>query len=206
METDTIVLPPPTNPSDASLVFGVCLFLMAIVAIFMAIRIPRLLALFGTSSDWIDGFLLCHVPSRPSRRVVRQMHHARPKPSEKENNDLHGSMGDVVYHQSYPSKRSLVSKEKIHRYPPHIPSCSKALRPLLKLFRARISPGFSIGQLLVLVIYLVILLYAAFYKSSIFLGQSRTGWIAVSQYPFVYAFAQKNNLLGTFLGFGYEKV
>jgi ferric-chelate reductase len=67
-------------------------------------------------------------------------------------------------------------------------------------------PGFSLGQLLVLMTYLAILLYATFYNSNIFLDQSRTGWIAVSQYPFVYAFAQKNNFIGAFLGFGYEKV
>ncbi|KAJ3765256.1 hypothetical protein FB446DRAFT_625068, partial [Lentinula raphanica] len=34
----------------------------------------------------------------------------------------------------------------------------------------------------------------------------RFGWITASQLPFVYAFGTKNNVLGMFLGIGYEKI
>jgi ferric-chelate reductase len=205
----TIALPAPKNLTDASLVFGVCLFVMAIIVIFMVIRIPRLLALFGTSSD---GVILRHVPAYPPPRVAQPKRHApnRSPPAAKESNTFGSSMDDIISQRSYPSERSLLSKVRVRdarkRYPPHIPSLPKALRPLLKPFRTRISPGFSFGQLLVLAVYLAILLYATIHNSNIFLDQSRTGWIAVSQFPFVYAFAQKNNFIGTFLGFGYEKV
>jgi len=205
----TIALPVPNNLSDASLVFGVCLFVMAIIVIFMVIRIPRFLALFGTSSEWIDGFILRHVPVYHPRRVLHRKRQAYPPPALKESKFVGGSLDDISKH-SYPSERSLLSKEQVRetrkRYPPHIPSLPKSLRPLLKPFRMRISLGFSFGQLLLLAAYLGILLYATINKSNIFLDQSRTGWIAVSQYPFVYAFAQKNNFIGVFLGFGYEKV
>jgi hypothetical protein len=183
---------------------------MAIIVVFMAFRIPRLLGLFWTSSEWIDGLVLRHVPTYPPPRVARPKRHARSPPPERENKFFDGSIDDIIFQRSHPSKSSLASKDLLHdtrtRYPPHIPSCKEALRPLLKPFRARISPGFSFGQLLVLVAYLAILVYATLYNSNVFLDQSRTGWIAVSQYPFVYAFAQKNNVIGTFLGFGYEKV
>jgi len=82
----------------------------------------------------------------------------------------------------------------------------KPFRRLLNPLRMRIAPGFSFGQLLILLAYLGTLVYGVFHNSNVLLDQSRTGWIAVSQYPFIYAFAQKNNLIGAFLGLGYEKV
>jgi len=201
-----IALPVPNNLPDASLVFGVCLFVMAIIVIFMVIRIPRLLALFGTSSEWIDGFILRHIPVYRPRRVLHRKHQTYPPPPLKDNKFVGGSIDDIISKHSYPSERSLLSKEQKKRYPPHIPSCMKPLRLFLKPLRMRISTGFSLGQMLLLAVYLGILLYATIHNSNIFLDQSRTGWIAVSQYPFVYAFAQKNNFIGIFLGFGYEKV
>jgi hypothetical protein len=177
----------------------------------MAIKLPRLLALFGTSSEWINGITLYHTTIYPSRRVAQSTRrHAQYLSTEKEARTFNDSMDTIIHKHSYSSKHSLSSKTRVRnsrtRYPPHVRSCIKALRPLLKLFRARVSPGFSFGQLLILVAYLALLSYASLYQSNIFLDYSRTGWVAVSQYPFVYAFAQKNNVIGSFLGFGYEKV
>ncbi len=198
-------LPAPSNLPDASLVFCVCLFLIGIIVVFMVIRIPRLLALSGISLEWIDGFILHYVPAY---RVPHRRRHTSPPPGNK---FFAGSLDDIIFQRnSYASDRTLLLEEQVRdtrkHYPPHIPSLPKPLRPLLKPFRMRISPGFSFGQLLLLAAYLGILLYATIYNSNIFLDQSRTGWIAVSQYPFVYAFAQKNNFIGVFLGVGYEKV
>jgi ferric-chelate reductase len=195
-------LPAPDNLPDASLVFGVCLFLLAIIVIFIAVRIPRLLALFGISFEWIDGFILHYVPG--------YVPHPKRHGHSPENKLFVGSLDDIIFQYSDTSERPLLFEDRVRdmmkRYPPHIPSLPKALRPLLKPFRTRISPGFSFGQLLILVAYFAILLYATLYNSNVFLDHSRTGWIAISQYPFVYAFAQKNNFIGSLLGFGYEKV
>lgn len=37
-------------------------------------------------------------------------------------------------------------------------------------------------------------------------GARRPGWIAVAQFPLIFALAAKNNFVGFFLGVGYEKV
>ena len=205
----TVELPAPNNLPDSSLVFGVCLFLMAIIVIFIMIRIPRLLALIGISLEWIDGVVLHYVPACLPHHTRHSKGHAYSP--LRENRFSAASLDDIIFQRSsYLSESSLLFGEQVRatrkRFPPHISSLPKALRPLLKPFRMRISPGFSFGQLLVLAAYFVILLYATIYNSNIFLDQSRTGWIAISQYPFVYAFAQKNNFIGTLLGFGYEKV
>lgn len=67
-------------------------------------------------------------------------------------------------------------------------------------------PGFSVAQAFVVVMYFYAMVYAVFFQSNIITDSNRTGWIAVSQLPLVFAFAQKNNVVGGLLGYGYEKV
>jgi len=176
------------------------------MAIFMLVRLPRLHAMLRTRSEGREGIVLHHVSvPNPSRRVAQGMRRVQHSSSEEDSKErYHISDSSHTLH----SGRSLRMKGrgKTFRYPPHIPSCSKALRPLLRPMRARISPGFSFGQLLVMSLYFGVLAFTACYNSNLFLDQSRTAWIAVSQFPFVFAFAQKSSFLGAFLGFGYEKV
>ncbi|KAJ3997205.1 hypothetical protein F5050DRAFT_1459985 [Lentinula boryana] len=49
-------------------------------------------------------------------------------------------------------------------------------------------------------------IYPAFYKTNPFSDPVRYAWIGVSQLPFVFALSSKNNVLGYFLGSGYDKV
>lgn len=200
----SLELATPQNVPDALRLFGVCLFLLAVMAIFTLVRLPRLLALLGTPSEKRAGYVLHHVSiANPSRKVaqgVRRVQHS----SEKSKEHYHSSDTSHTLHYS----RSLRMKGRgtTLRYPPHVPSCYKTLRPLLRPMRARISPGFSFGQFLILSLYFGVLAFMACQNSNLFLDQSRTAWIAVSQFPFIFAFAQKNSLLGAFFGFGYEKV
>ncbi len=90
--------------------------------------------------------------------------------------------------------------------PPHITACPRLLRPLLSLFRMRVGSGFSVGQSVIVAIYFACVAYASFYHSNIFTDKRRTGWVATSQMPIVFLFAQKNNVIGSVLGYGYEKV
>jgi len=201
--------PPPTPktvPSDALLLFLVCLFLLAVIAVFILVRLPRLLALLMSSSEWREGYVLRQVSvANPSGRVTQGgVRSVQPEEESKER--FHGS--DFLH--GLHSSRSLRMKDRgttSHRHPPpHIPSCRKELRPFLRSMRARISPGFSFGQFLLLSAYFGVLTFAACYNSNLFLDLSRMAWIAVSQLPFIFAFAQKSSFLGALFGVGYEKV
>ncbi|KAJ3497971.1 hypothetical protein NLJ89_g10279 [Agrocybe chaxingu] len=195
---------PANNVDDASLVYHVNLLLIALVALFIVIKLPRAFALFGTKSEWLNGHILRYIPYRPSRRGVQAIHSAYPPPDSKEysSNDSH-----TLYTHARHAQRLAENGAPVAMYfPPHVPSCIKPLRPLLTPLRSRISPGFSVAQLLLLIIYFYALVYAGFYRSNIFTDTARTGWIAVAQMPLVYAFAQKNNVLGSLLGYGYEKL
>lgn len=168
MSTATFVIAP--GNVDSALLYHTNLLLLSIVGFFIIAKLPRVIALFGTTSEWFDGHFLHYTPSAS---------HAK-RATEK---------GGVTM-----------------RYPPHVDSCIKFLRPLLKYLRLRISPGFSIAQSLILVIYFACLAYASLYKSNIFTDSSRTGWVATAQLPLLFALAQKNNVLGLLLGCAYENV
>lgn len=165
MSTATFVIAP--GNVNSALLYHINLFLLSIVSFFIIAKLPRVIALFGTTSEWFDGHFLHYTP------------HAK-RATEK---------GGVTM-----------------RYPPHVDSCIKFLRPLLKYLRLRISPGFSIAQSLILVIYFACLAYASLYKSNIFTDSSRTGWVATAQLPLLFALAQKNNVLGLLLGCAYENL
>ncbi|KAF8154708.1 hypothetical protein B0H34DRAFT_717545 [Crassisporium funariophilum] len=193
------------NVDDASLVYHVNLVFVAIIGLFVVVRLPRAIALFGTSSEWFNGHFLRYKAYRPRNRVVQAVHDAYPPPSaskEHSTDDSHTLYTHAPHVLRVTEKGAPVSMN----YPPHIPSCIKPLRPLLTPLRSRIAPGFSVAQLLILSIYFYCLLYASFYRSNIFTDSARTGWISVAQMPLVFAFAQKNNILGSFIGFGYEKL
>ena len=187
--------------SDESLVYHVDLFLIVLVALYALARLPRLIALFGTSREWIDGHFLHRGPVRPTRRHLTPDTGAYPlKESSSPSDDTH-SPYPYAFNASNEKWRASAL-----RLPTHAAACPRVLRPLMTPLRVRIAPGFSVAQFLVLSVYFISLLYAGFFRANIFTDGSRTGWIAVAQLPFVFAFAQKNNIVGAILGYGYEKV
>jgi len=96
---------------------------------------------------------------------------------------------------------------RLPRVPIHVPRWSTIVHPSLACaLNFRVSPGFSFGQLLVVLIYSLIVLYASIFRSNPIKDSNRVAYIAVSQIPVVVAFANKSNLLSWVSGVGYEKV
>lgn len=92
-------------------------------------------------------------------------------------------------------------------YPPHVATAMPLLRPLATPLSTRIGPGFTVGQLMVLIVYFSVLIYPTCVATAgPFVDLDRAGWIAISQLPIVVLFASKNNVLGMMLGAGYERV
>lgn len=180
---------------SATLVYHIDLFQLSIVALFFLVSLPRIIALFGTTSEWFDGYFLRYVPYRPSTRMS-------PKHISNNSYTSHSSHTHTSHVQQVTANGAPASM----RYPPHVASCFEFLRPILTFLRLRISPGFSVAQAFVLSIYFTSLAYASFYESNIFTDEARTGWVAIAQLPLVFALSQKNNVMGAFIGYGYNHV
>ena len=182
----------------AVLLYRIDLVLLSITSIFVVAKLPHAIALFGTTSEWFDGHFLHYVPYSPS------VHRSYPPPSSQ--TDLSSNISYSLHSHATQRVTEKGTTPLTKRYPPHVASCVKFLRPVLTLLRFRISPGFSIAQSFVYFIYSIILLYATFYRSNIFTDQIRTGWVATTQLPFLFLLSQKNNVLALLLGCGHEKV
>ena len=66
--------------------------------------------------------------------------------------------------------------------------------------------GFSVGRAIIWSLYGATLAFLVLYNSNMFSDPGRTGFVAMSQIPFVFAFAMKNNVFALLIGVGYMKV
>ena len=191
------------------LVYNVDLVLLLLVGIFILLRLPRALALLGSTKEWRCGHFLRHVSTRVGFTtggiypiVLGSTSKEGFKGDGWSSDDSHFPYSRPQHSQRFDEKGLPVADN----VPPHIAACPRLLRPFLKLLRMRVSPGFSVGQFIIIAVYFAFVAYASFFHSDLITDQTRTGWVATAQLPFVFAFAQKNNLIGSFLGYGYEKV
>lgn len=200
---------PPTSraaPVNVEvLVYHTVIVLLALAALLVVLRIPRAFARLWRTSEWTRGHFLGYEPFTGPSFHGSFGHEPSNFGYSKE---LGSDDSHVTYDRS--SKEVLISatgRPSSRAYPPHMEPTPPVLRPLVSLLRCRISPGISMSQLVVYVGYLGVLLYAAIYRTTgPFSDFTRYGYIAVSQIPFVFGLGSKNNVLGMFLGMGYEKV
>lgn len=189
--------------NSIALVYHADLFIIAVMAVLALLRLPRLIALFGTSTEWYSGHFFRYKPHRRSKtRVVQTSQVALPPSKEAMSSEDSHTRSSHVHLQRVNHRGAPVAI----LYPPHIASCTRYLRPLLGPLRARITPDISVAQAMVLAIYFYVLIYVSFYKSNPFTDPMRTGYVSVSQMPLVFLFASKNNPAGALIGYGYEKV
>ncbi|KAH8088905.1 ferric reductase like transmembrane component-domain-containing protein [Cristinia sonorae] len=76
----------------------------------------------------------------------------------------------------------------------------------LYFLRTPVIPRYSVGQSIIMLLYFGLLLFASVFRDSVFTNPVRDAWIAVSQLPFVFALAAKNNVFTVLTGAGYEKL
>ncbi|TFK70007.1 hypothetical protein BDN72DRAFT_896809 [Pluteus cervinus] len=201
------------------LVFDTNLFLLSAIAFFTLCKLPRLIARLRTPSEWLNGNLMFSVNPKSSKtRVVRMQshrstkskggasshgHHRQQSHRQQGTDDSH----TLVAHGQFPVQRlNENNRPVVPHYPPHIPAWPRIFRFSQKWLTMRLDPGLSVGQIIVMIAWFCVLLYPSFFQSSPFTDPVRTGWVAISQFPFVFAFSAKNGILGLALGCGYEKL
>ncbi|KAG6864732.1 hypothetical protein C0991_007474 [Blastosporella zonata] len=212
MPSNTTTITPITSPLSSSraeqLVTHVTLFLVIFIGFCVLLRLPRAFARFWRPSEWLTGHVFWHI-SNSRARTLRTKRLPDDYPSNtgssQEGKEAASDDSHTLYSHTHAKKNEGEGQTEF-RFPPHIPTCPTFLRRLVMLHRIRLSPGFSVSQAAVITFYFSALTYAAFYKSSPFSDPVRTGWVAATQLPFVVALATKNNILGTLIGFTYEKL
>jgi ferric-chelate reductase len=183
----------PRGVDDFVLVLHIDLLIASFFALFAVFTFPRLFVRFSRRSEWFSGLLLHTYPFTN----VQKQHQAMSAL-----NDATSSSGLRQPHVAQKAVRDNDFKLPSRR----IPSWSSRFYIISTIFGREVATGYSIGRLIILLGYFCIILYAGIYKDNPFRYWIREGIIAASQVPIVYALATKNNVFGTFLAVGYEKV
>ncbi|KAH9055774.1 hypothetical protein EDB87DRAFT_1779870 [Lactarius vividus] len=206
---------PPTHEVDVpSLALHIDILLLSLFALYVVFTLPRALVRLSQSSEIFNGFFLhsgarCAPPGRSdSTRMLLHANTLRrsgtatiPEPEVHRSDGAHAtSGGDSEVEDAFPA---LVTPSYV---PTRMPRWTSVVHPLLAhVLNFRVSPGLSLGNLLVLLTYGFIVLYACFFLSNPFKDPNRAAYIAVSQIPIVVALANKSNWLSWLSGVGYEK-
>lgn len=197
--------PTPPSNNDFLLVQNIDIFVVALIGFIALLRLPRGLARLWKRSEWSEGHFI-----RSGVRNGQIPFTPNPSPASpiKESSPME-PMSATTSEQHFDHSGGLVvNVEGALRptYPPHIPAYPSFLRPVVEYLRPSIVSWYSNSQVLVMLAYLGILLYAYFYHTNFLNNPRRLGIIAVSQLPFLYSFAGKNSIPGLLLGIGYQSV
>ncbi|KAE9402619.1 hypothetical protein BT96DRAFT_974233 [Gymnopus androsaceus JB14] len=192
------------KPNDFAIVLSIDVILLSLIALLFLLRLPRFLARLWRFSEWTSGLILQNRPYHKRTAGRRVQFSMTGNPS---NVDLSSDESHTTYQEkAFAQRISAPSAPAEAAYPPHVSSCISIFRPMLKLMHARLVSGVSFSHAVVMTAWVGAIVYPAFYRTNAFTDPTRFGWITASQLPFVYAFGTKNNILGMFLGIGYEKL
>ncbi|KAF7364517.1 Ferric reductase transmembrane component 5 [Mycena venus] len=200
---------PPGGPAPAGarldvgvLVYHTVIVLVALVALVVSLRLPRAFARLWRVSEWTRGHFLGYAAyAGPSQFPYTGS-------AASTTIDLSHGVGSSQDSHTYEAKFDVSSRtETPGSYPPRVESTPSFLRTVVSVLRSRVAPGFSAAQMAICAGWLGVLLYPTIYRSAgPFTDINRYGFIAISQVPFIFALGTKNNVVGIFLGMGYEKL
>ncbi|KAJ7768302.1 hypothetical protein B0H16DRAFT_313474 [Mycena metata] len=202
---------PPTGRGGSTLDVGMLVYstvvvLVCLLALVVVLRIPRAFARLWRVSEWTRGHILGYKRDILAPSLTRFSYTRAAAPIAIGYSEEAGSSQDSHTSERKPAP-SAPAPKAAGSYPPHMVSMPLFLRPVASLLRSRVAPGFSVAQFAVCTGYLAVLLYPAIYRSAgPFTDINRYGCIAISQVPFIFVLASKNNILGMLLGMGYEKL
>jgi ferric-chelate reductase len=205
----------------SSLVYRIDIFLLIVILVFASFNAPRAITRFASRSEWLQGHLLHSVAltRKPRINLNTKSIYLNSDP-QKTVLDLDGGSTEAMHSQSTPYFASQSTHDE-KALPPrpltvlepasmqqtwHMPMLSSLMDPVASLLHSRVHENYSLGQVLLMAGYSIVILYAGLYRSNPFVDVDRSGWVSVSQLPFIYILATKNNVIGMLVGVGYEKV
>lgn len=183
------------------LVIGqLCILALCFIAVF-----PRAIARFSTYAEWTRGLFLTRGPPAMYNISVRRAQREYKEKGPMYNVDLEGSEESFQSKPMGAMKPYAYPVEIAHSLPSRVRSFASVTHPISSFFMRSVS-GVAIGNILLVIAYFAAIGALSFYQREPFSRPGRSGLIAVSQIPAVYAFASKGNLAGMLLGMGYERV
>lgn len=204
-----------------SLVYRVDILLLITILVFASFNAPRAIARFAHRSEWLQGHILHSVTLTRKPRInlnTRSIYlHSDPEKAALDLDDggteAMCSRRNLYFPSQWTHDEKALPPRPMTVVAPvstqqtwHMPMLSSLMHPASSLLHKRVHESYSLGQVLLMAGYSLIVLYSGIYRSSPFVDFERSGWVATSQLPFIYILATKNNVIGMLVGVGYEKV
>lgn len=190
------------NPTSFFFYFDVTL--LFVVALFVLFALPRMVARFMRASEWFAGCFF------RSLEITREGPFTNFKGASGYSfSEKTGSgRAESTYSTSSDahSINMAVGVGAPTNPPVYVPAWSTVLPVAARFLSIKIRPGYSLGQVALMMGYFAAVAYASLFDVDLFTSPARLGFVAVSQMPVIYILATKNNILSTLLGIGYEKV
>jgi ferric-chelate reductase len=209
-------------------VFHIDVVLLGLFALYVVLTLPRALAHLFQHSEILNGFFLRSESGAAPRTTSHRRSDSHgssgatdtptsstvPALVDIPENGVEGEKGESCEAQHpaliIPPRATAAADIKVsptRRVPTRALRCMRTLRPTLAyILNFRVAPGFSFGNLLVLLVYTALMLYASLHRPNPLVKPHGIGYLAISQLPIVVALAGKTNWLGLACGLGYEKV
>ena len=191
---------------NENIVYWLDVGLFGIIGVFFLAALPRSIGRYSNLTEWTRGLLLRAgsssfiQPSRPTTGIT-------PIYPSNSNGTVESDLSPTLAnHVRYPAAPAMRSSGPPSSPPWHIPSLATMLYPISTFFSLSITPGKTFGKVALSLIYIAGILFVVFYSSDPLAAPARLGDISVSQIPFVVALGTKNNIIGTLLSKGYERV
>lgn len=180
------------------------IILIGVAGFFILLALPRAIARFQRLSEWFAGCFFRSVqldgPSPRPRRMPSSGSAIKEKP-----------LDATLEVQSVYSNVELTPSIDLNPAPPknppaYIPAWTTMFPTVNGILETKIRPGYSLWKVLLMLGYMAGMMYAALFDVNLFTSPARLGYLAVSQMPVIFIMATKNNVFGTLIGQGYEKV
>jgi ferric-chelate reductase len=221
----------PDSPQSINLpvfIFHIDVVLLGLFALYVALTLPSALVHLFQHSQILNGFSLRSESGAAQRTTSHHRSDTHgssgatstltsptvPALVDVPENDVQGEKGKSSETQCpaliIPPRTAAaadVNGPPSRCVPTRVRRWMRILRPILAYaLNFRVAPGFSFGNLLVLLVYTALMLYASLRRPNPLINPQRIGFLAISQVPIAVALAGKTNWLGLASGLGYEKV
>ncbi|KZT71031.1 hypothetical protein DAEQUDRAFT_744515 [Daedalea quercina L-15889] len=192
------------NPTSFFFEFDV--ILLCVAGLFVLLALPRAVARFMRMSEWFAGCFFRFVeiprvgPSTTRSGALGLSFSEKIEASDAGTESVYSRSDDTH------SINMAVGSGAPKNPPMYIPAWSTLFPNGARVLSTKLRPGYSLGQVMLMMGYFAAFAYATFFDVNLFESPTRFGYVAVSQLPVIYVMATKNNVLGTLLGVSYEKL
>lgn len=197
--------------NQAMLVYHLDIGLICFAGLIILLALPRMLARLSRLSAWAEGTIFRRVTIASPLFLTQRFDPSKFVSTDEVDVEKDFVNVDVTSSGTHSDtavnwSTSTLNVSAVNGPPVYMPSWSTLFPWAYFVLSSKVRPGYSLGYCIILLAYTAVVMYVSLVDVDLFSSPSRLGWVAASQIPVIFILATKNNVLGTLIGMGYEKL